>query len=297
MTPKRKAYFYIHFSVLLYGFTAIIGDLITLKAVNLVWWRVFIASICLWILIGFGKTLKPLPQKTILKFLSIGAIVGIHWITFFGSIKLANASIALVCMATTALFTSLLEPAILKKKLSWVDLSVGLVIIPAMSFIAISIDLSYRTGLIVGLISAFLAALFSVLNKKWIKDTDAQTITFLEMLGAWICVSLILPFTFSATDSFLPAGAQDWVLIGILAMGCTVLAYVLTLRALEFLSAFTVNLTINLEPVYGIILAAVILKEHEQLNTRFYLGCSIIILAVFLYPTLKSRLKKASKSS
>ncbi len=291
MTPKKKAYFFIHFSVLLYGFTAIIGDLITLTAVNLVWWRVCIATLCLGVLIGFGKTLHALDKKTILKFIGIGAIVGIHWITFFGSIKLSNASIALVCMATTALFTSLLEPALLKNRLSWIDLSVGIVIIPAMSFIAFSIDLSYLTGLAVGLVSAFLAALFSVLNKKWIQDTDAQTMTFLEMLGAWLCVSLILPFSHSTSNSFLPVGTQDWVLIGVLALGCTVLAYVLTLRALEHLSAFTVNLTINLEPVYGIILAAVLLKEHEQLNSRFYLGCIIIILAVFIYPTLKSRLK------
>ncbi len=289
MKAEKRAYLELHIAVLLFGFTAILGDLIVLKAVPLVWWRVFITSISLFILIGFGKTLKNIPRKTIFQFMGIGVLVGLHWITFFGSIKYSNASICLVCLATTSFFTAFLEPLLTSSKFKWYELVIGAMIIPGMILVVNNIEIGMMTGVWLGIVSALLASLFAIFNKSLVNEADSLSITFIELSSACLFISLLFPayYQYFPDDNFWPVGT-DWIYLIVLALLCTTLAYVLALRALKYISAFAANLTVNLEPVYGIFLAIWILNENKELNQGFYLGVFIILLAVFSYPFVRN---------
>ena len=290
-----KAYGQIHLAVLLYGLTAILGDVIALSAVMIVWWRVLITSISLFFLINMGKTLKTLPMKLKKIYGGIGVIIALHWITFYGSIKLANASVALICFSTTALFTAILEPLIIRKPFNKLDLSLAIIIIPAMWLIVAGTDASMHMGILVGLISALLIALFAILNKIHIEGSDQYTISFIEMSSATIFITLLLPFLFTFEEGvqFLPPRSIDWVYLIILSLLCTTLAYVLSLKALRYISAFAINLVFNLEPIYGIVLAALILNEQKELSGGFYIGSFVIIASIIIYPLMKNRLKSS----
>ena len=293
MDPIRRAYLELHISVFLWGFTAILGDLIELSALVLVWWRVFMTPISLIFLMRSLRVLREMPRKLLLQFMGIGVLVALHWLAFYGSIKLANASVALICMATTSFFTALLEPLILRQRVKGYELVLGLLIIPGMALIVSSLDFSMITGFVVGIIAALLAATFGTLNKKMVTRAHPFQITFLELSGSWIFLTLLLPFFFlsSPESGFMPS-ASDAIYLLILALVCTTLPYVLSLRALHHLSAFATNLAINLEPVYGIILAWLILKENKELSPGFYVGGLIIVSAVFAYPAIKKRFEK-----
>ena len=295
MTPTQRANIELHIAVFLFGFTAILGDLIQLSALLIVWWRVLLTSISLAFIIRIGHLFRTMPRRKILTFMGIGVIVAIHWVTFYGAIKLSNASIGVIAMATTSFFTSLLEPLILRQRVKWYELGLGLIIIPGMALIVNSTDLSMIAGLLFGLLSAFLAALFAILNKKFIAEADEKNITFLEMVSAWIFLSIVIPiYVLISGDqqTLLPGRLIDWVYLLALALICTTLAYILALRALHYISAFASNLAINLEPVYGILLAWLLLSENEELNPSFYAGAIIIVLAVFAYPLLKKRFNR-----
>ena len=291
--PVFKAYAQIHIAVLLYGLTAILGDVIALSAVMIVWWRVLITSISLFMIIKLGKTLLNLPRKLIFIYLGIGVIIALHWITFYGSIKLSNASVALICFSTTALFTAILEPLITKRAFSYVDLSLALLIIPGMWLVVSGTDSAMHLGILVGLISSFLIALFAILNKIHIEKTDQYTISFLEMSGATLFISLLLPVLFFLDSDlgFMPPRSIDWLYLLILSLLCTTFAYVLSLKALRYINAFAINLVFNLEPIYGIVLAAIILNERKELSAGFYLGSFVIIASVIIYPLIRHRYK------
>lgn len=289
MNPTRKAYLQLHIAVLLFGFTAILGNdkLISIPAISIVWWRVLFTSISLFFLINLGKTLSKIPKKYLWQYMVIGVIVALHWICFFGSVKLAgSSSVTLICMATVALFTAFIEPLVLKTKFQKKDLLLGILVIPGMALVVGNVSSDMWLGIAVGLLSAFLASVFSVWNKMIIHEADPRDITFLEMSSGWLFVSLILPFImhFDENVAFVPVG-WDWLYLILLALVCTTLAYVLSLRALKHLSAFASMLTYNLEPVYGILIAYFFLDE--KLSTGFYLGVLIILGAVFMYPLLK----------
>lgn len=295
MSDNKRPYIELHVAVLLYGLTAVLGDLIQLPAVILVWWRVLITSFSLLFFIRFGRDLLTVKRSVATPIMLIGCIVAVHWICFYGSIKLANASVALVCMATTTIFTSFLEPWIMKKKIDPLETMLGLLIVPGMVLVVNSIDVSMRNGVMVGIASAFFAALFGTLNKKYVDSTTPYMFTFLQLGSAWIFISLLFIFGGSYLDmsQFFPPTVSDWVYVIILALLCTTLAYILNLRALKTLSAYATNLVINLEPLYGIVLAAAILKEYEQLTTNFYIGGGIILAIVMSYPYLKKRFSPA----
>ncbi len=297
MNPVTKAYLELHIAVFLFGFTAILGDLITLPALSLVWWRVLFTSFSLVFLIRVMRLFRRLPRAQILRFMGIGVLVALHWLAFYGAVKLANASIALVAMATTSFFTAFIEPLLMRRRVIWYEIALGLLIIPGMVLVVNGMELSMLTGLGVGFLSAFLAALFATLNKKFIGDHNAMEVTFLELGSAWLFLSLVLPVYFLLADEAIAIWPVrlDWLYLLVLSLLCTTLAYVLALRALRHLSAFASNLTINLEPVYGIVMAWIILKDHESLNQHFYWGVVIIILAVFSYPLLKKRVGKVEK--
>ncbi len=291
MDSVKKAYLQLHLAVVLFGFTAILGDLITLSAIVLVWWRVLITSVSLLLLIDFGRQLLLIPRRLVGQYMAIGVVVALHWVFFFAAIKYANASICLVCLATTSFFAAILEPLMRRRPFQWVELGLGLVIVPAMALIVNTTDLSMKTGIWMGLLSALLAAVFSIWNKILVDETDALQITFLELGSGWLFLTLLMPFYLGTVEEvlFWPT-SSDWLYLLVLALLCTTLAYVLSLRALKYISAFAATLTVNLEPVYGIVLAWLILKENEELDGNFYLGGAIILLAVMSYPFLKRRL-------
>lgn len=288
MNKIWAAYTKLHIAVLLAGLTAILGDLIQLSAIMLVWWRVLITSFSLLFFIGFGRSLKEIPRALIFKYMGIGVIIALHWLAFFGSIKYANASIALICMATTALFTAFTEPLITKRSIQWYEIVLGLLMIPGMILIVNNTDISMKMGIWIGILSAFLASTFAILNKMLINEADPYTITFLELGSGWLFLCICLPFYFWSTEAavFWPS-TSDFIYLLILALVCTTLANILSLSALKYISAFATNLAYNLEPIYGITLAWLILNENEELSPGFYWGCAIIIFAVFSYPMIK----------
>lgn len=293
---QARAYLELHIAVFLWGFTAILGDLIQLSALALVWWRVLLTAISVVFLLRNRQGFTHLSRRSLLQFSLVGVLTGLHWLTFYGAIKLSNASITLVCMATCAFFTSLIEPFLLRKKHNWTEVMVGFLIIPGMALIVQNVEVKMHLGIAVGLLSSLLAALFSTLNKKWIDNAEPLPITFIEMTSAWLFLSAALPFFFHAEpNAALLPSAKDFLLLLVLALACTTLTWVLALRAMKHLTAFASNLTVNLEPVYGIALAWLILGEQKELSTGFYVGVSLIFVVVFSYPFLKKKLSKSTK--
>jgi len=290
---QTRAYIELHIAVFLWGFTAILGDLIQLSALALVWWRVLITSISVLFLLRNGLNLKRLSRRSIAQFSFVGVLTALHWVTFYGAIKLSNASITLVCMATCAFFTSLIEPLIMRKKMVWTEILIGFLIVPGMVLIVQNVEAKMHLGIVVGLLSSLLAAVFSTLNKKWIDNAEPLPITFIEMTSAWLFLSAVLPFFFHAEpNAVLLPSAKDFAMLLVLSLLCTTLTWVLVLRAMKHLSAFTSNLTVNLEPVYGIFLAWLLLGDQKELSPGFYWGVSMILVVVFAYPFLKKRYTK-----
>jgi len=290
LTPEKRAHIELHIAVFLFGFTAILGHLISLSATVLVWWRVLFTVVSLAVLLPLLKVKLNISRKQVIKFILIGFIVGIHWVFFYASIKAANASIALICLATIAVFTSIIEPVVLRKPFKRYELLLGSLVIPGMALVVSVTDSSMNYGILLGISAAFLSALFSVLNKKYVADTSPYVMTFVELAGAvfilTVCVG-VLSMTHPDTP-FWPEG-WDWFYLLVLSLLCTTAAFLLSLRSLRYISAFTANLAINLEPVYGIVLAVLILKENKELNIWFYIGVLIILCTLFAYPLLKKK--------
>lgn len=294
MSDKLRAYLQLHFCVLIWGFTAILGKLITLKALPLVWWRVVICCTTLLLLVPRAQ-FKGIPWQTYKRMFGIGLIVGLHWLCFYGAIKLSNASVAVATMATASFFAAIAEPMFMRTRIKPLELSLGLVILPGMGLIVGNIDWHMRTGFLVGILSAMLAAIFSSLNKKLIdhNPTPPLVMSLTEMAGGVLVCSVLLPFFVHDLSTELLPTHTDWLWLFLLSWVCTLLPYALNLLALRHISAFAANLAVNLEPVYGIILAAILFQEHKDLKPQFYIGVLIILLAVFSHPLLKSRFDKA----
>ena len=292
MKRQTNAYVLLHLATLLYGLTAILGDLISLQALPLVWWRVLLTALSLLFLLRMGRDILTLPRKLIAQFMGIGLIVALHWLTFYGAIKLANASVALAAFALTSFFTSLIEPLLTEKSFDRTELILGILVIPAMFLIANNLDLHLFKGLLVGILSAFLAAVFATLNKRMVGRASNYQITFLEMSSACLFLGLFLPFAYADGMPLMPT-PQDWVYLMILALVCTTFAFIITLKALEKVSAFDANLIINLEPVYGMILAALILQDHKEVGPLLYVGVALILLRVLSYPLVRKKFGNA----
>jgi drug/metabolite transporter (DMT)-like permease len=286
-TIKQKAYLQLHLAVFLFGFTAILGKLITLDQTALVWNRLWIAVLGLIFIPGVIQGLKKIKPINRWRFSGIGVLVALHWLTFYGSIKLGDsASVTLACLATSTLFTSILEPIITKSKFEWLELFLGILVIIGIYFLS-GVGEAYYWAIVVGLASAFLASLFSVLNKKYITGQNSVSVSVIELAAGFLFISLCYPLLqlYIPQSQWLPTGA-DWVWLIILGLLCTSLAFVLSIEALKELSAFISNLSINLEPVYGILLAIWLLNEDADLNMDFYVGTGIILAAVILHPVL-----------
>lgn len=280
-----RAYIYLHISVLLYGFTAILGKLISLPGAGIVWYRMVLTAISLLLFPGIIRRARLIPPGDRWRILGIGLLVALHWVAFYEAIKYSNASITLSCLASTTLFTSILEPILFKRSLRTGELVLGLFVILGFVFIFGFTGDNYLLGMVIAIISAILAALFSVLNKMYVSRYDVPSVILLEFVAGVVLMTFLMPVyqNIFPQYSWIPS-AQDWIYLLVLSLLCTTLAYNLTMRALQVLSAFTTSLAINLEPVYGIIMAYFILREGEELHPGFYLGAGIILLAVCLQP-------------
>jgi drug/metabolite transporter (DMT)-like permease len=279
----KKALLQLNAAVFLWGFTGVLGRLITLNETWLVWYRLLITVISLWLLYGIQRKVKKLPSRSILYIGLIGTIQALHWVCFYGSIKYANVTIALTCLSTSALLSSLIEPLVLKKRFDPFEIILGLFAIAGI-IIIYNTHLDFSIGIIIGLLSALLTVIVSVLNKKIIDTYEGESITLYQLTGGFVGLSILMPIYNSLFDVPLAApSTTDWLWLLILSWVCTIFTFFLYIRSLKNISAFTMNLTLTLEPVYGIVLAFLIFSENQMFNNWFYMGFGLIVLAVALH--------------
>lgn len=286
MSPTRKAQWQIHFCVVLWGFTAILGKLITLPALALVWWRMLIVVAALALVPTVWRGLRSMPGRLIAAYSGIGCLVALHWLTFYGAIKLANASVAATCMGVGPAFLALVEPWLTRRRFDARELALGVLVIPGVALVAGGVPASMHLGLGVGILSALLVALFGALNKRLVEHADPLTVTGVELGAGTLLLTALAPLL-PHEGALLPIpDARDLTYLFVLAIGCTLLPYTVALAALRRLSAFYVQLATNLEPVYAIALAIMLLGEQRDLGVLFYLGVAIILVSVFAHPWL-----------
>lgn len=289
MSGVARAWVQIHFCVLLWGFTAILGKLISLAALPLVWWRMAIVVTILLAVPAVWHGVAGMSRKLRWAYAGIGVLVTIHWVTFYASIKLANASVAATCMAVTPVFLAFVEPWIAKRPFDKREVGLGLLVIPGVMLVIGGTPSGMHLGILVGVISAFFVALFGSLNKRLAHEGDPLSVTFLELGAGTLALSIVMPFATHIGGEFVLPDARDaWLLLA-LALGCTLLPFALSLVALRQLTAFGTTLALNLEPVYAIAIAALFLGEQRELTSQFYLGVVIIMGIVFAYPFLSAR--------
>ncbi|HRI78658.1 MAG TPA: DMT family transporter [Cyclobacteriaceae bacterium] len=293
-------YLKLHFLVLLFGFTGILGKLISIPAVEMVFYRTLLAALGMGVFILAVNGKFKVTSGDLLKLLLTGCIVGIHWLTFFISGRVANVSVSLVGFATASLWTAILEPLVKKYPIRNIDLIFGLIVLTGL-YIIFSSDFSYSLGLILGVASGLTCAIFSIINSQLVMRMDATTITFYEMSGA--CIFLVLFFPLykagwaGGNQLRLVPNWNDWIYIGLLAWLCSVYAYSASVQLMKKISVFLFQLTLNLEPVYGIAMAVLVFGEVEKMNLNFYVGTAIIMIVVFLYPMMRRRFTTSPTSS
>jgi drug/metabolite transporter (DMT)-like permease len=290
LSDNLKSYLHLHLVVFIWGFTAVLGALISLDALPLVWFRMLFAVGFISIYIYFKKLSLKVSKKALFQFLFSGLIIALHWFTFFRAIKISNVSITLACLSTGALFASLLEPILFGKRVVFYEVFFGLLVVAGL-YIIFNVEGNYVWGMLTALTSAFLSALFAVINSKLVKEHDPTVISFYELSGGVLFFTLLLLFTQSFSSTFFVLSAKDLLYLMILSSVCTAYAFIASTSIMKFLSPYTVMLTINLEPIYGIILAVLVFKEKEKMSFEFYIGAFIILTTVLLNAVIKSRKK------
>ena len=285
---KLKHNLHLHLLVFIAGFTAILGELITIEAFPLVWFRMTIALLLMLLYIKIIKLKISVSKNRALQFLGAGVIIALHWITFFASIKEANISIALAMFSTGAFFTSLIEPIFYRRRVIGYEILFGILVILGV-YLIIDSEIKYLTGIILGISSAFFSSLFAVINGRFVEKNNATVISFYEFIGgiAFITVYIML-FGGGFTQEFFVLPKFDWLYLFILASICTAYAFIAAVYIMKFISPFTVVLTYNLEPVYGIVLAILIFGDSEIMSANFYYGAILILITVILDAILKN---------
>ncbi|TGV02956.1 DMT family transporter [Flavivirga rizhaonensis] len=292
---KIKNYLHLHFLVFIAGFTAILGELITIKAVPLVWYRMVMASILMFIYIKIAKVKLKITLKSLLRLSIAGIIIALHWITFFGAIDAANISIALAMFSTGAFFASFIEPIIYKRTIIWYEILFGIIVIIGV-FIITQSEIKYLTGILLGISSAFFSSLFAVLNGKFLTKHTATVISFYEFISGVIFISIYMLFFGEGFSlDFFNLKTSDFGYLFILASICTAYAFIASVYVMKLISPYTVVLTYNLEPIYGIIMAIILFPEKEKMSTSFYYGAIVIIVTVILNGVLKNSRKLKRK--
>jgi len=283
---ERKAFWQIHFCVLLWGFTAILGKLITLPAQSLVVWRMLLVSVFLAVLPRVWRGLRILPPRLIAIYAGIGVIVALHWLTFYGAIKLANASVAVSCLALGSIFTAIIEPMLTGKPHACSEILLGLMVIPGVYLLIGGVPLSMHLGIAVGILSSLLTAVFATLNKRYVHEADPESVTFIEMSVGALALAGASALYFGVDATFIRPDLYNFSFLLVLAILCTLLPFIISLHALRHISAFSTQLALNLEPVYAIVIAALWLREYQELTPQFYAGVAVILSAVFVQPLL-----------
>jgi drug/metabolite transporter (DMT)-like permease len=288
---SSRDYLKLHFIVFLWGFSAILGKLVTIPAVEMVWYRSVFAAVGMGVVIYFSHGSFRVSRSDLIRLFAIGAIVAVHWLAFFGSARVANVSVSLVGFATNSLWAALLEPWFNKTRIKKYELLLGLLVISGL-YIIFSFDFQYKLGLLIGIFAGFTSSLFSVFNSRMVKRVSARTITFYEMVGAFLTIGLLLPFLQLRAVGLQwpePPSAMDFLYITILAGVCSVYAYTVAVDLMKRISVFMIQLTLNLEPLYGIIMAVIIFGNEEKMDLNFYMGTAVILSAVITYPMVKRR--------
>lgn len=292
MTQNNKAFIQLHLSVMLAGFTGLFGKLITLSEVDITWYRMLFTALILLVFTGLPRV----SRRQLWHLVVCGALLGLHWMLFYGSIKASNVSIGVVCYALVGFFTAMIEPLVLHRRFRWVE--IGFSMITLLGLVCIfSFDARYRMGIAIGAVSSLVAALFSVLNKKYTVDIKSRTAIFYEMSGGIVVLTMIIPIYMAllhvpfSSVLVVPSGMNLWWML-CHALFCTVGLYMLQIQALRVLSAFTVNLTYNLEPCYTILMAFIFFGEGRDFNFSFYVGIALVILSVSLQTVRALRGKK-----
>ena len=295
MEPKLKNYLHLHFIVFIWGFTAVLGKLITIDALPLVWHRMLLATLCVLGFIFYRRYNLKVSRKMLFSLIFTGVIIALHWVTFFGAIKASNVSVALATMSTGAFFTALIEPFWYRRKMLGYEIFFGLVVVFGL-YIIFKVDAQYVKGIVLALISALLSSIFSLMNGKLIQRERPSVISFYELLSGAVFLTLYLVFKGDINQELLKISSTDFLYIFILASVCTAYAFIASVKLLKYISPYTVMLTVNLEPVYGIILAFFIFGNSEKMGPLFYLGGAIIISTVIANGIVKNRrrIKKAT---
>ncbi|WP_026753171.1 DMT family transporter [Sediminibacter sp. Hel_I_10] len=288
-SAKAKNYLHLHVLVFIAGFTAILGELISIGAAALVWYRMLIAGVLMFLFIKVRAIPIKIDFKTKLKFLLAGVIIALHWITFFEAIRQSNVSITLAMFSTGAFFASFIEPLIFKRRLIWYEMVFGIIVIIGVYLITQS-ELRYINGILLGILSAFLSTLFAVINGQLIKHHEATVISFYEFISGVVFLTLfIVIFQGGFSSEFFKLSAEDWIYLLILASICTAYAFIGSVKVMRFISPYTVILTYNLEPLYGIVLAVLLFPETEIMTSEFYYGAFLVLATVMAEGILKNR--------
>lgn len=296
LNDKLKNYLHLHFLVFIAGFTAILGELITINAISLVWFRMGMAAILMFIYIKIRKIKLKVDFKSIVKFSIAGIIIALHWIAFFESIKQSTISIALAMFSTGAFFASLIEPLFYKRRVIWYEILFGLLVIIGV-WIITSTEFKYVNGIILGILSALFLSTFAVINGKLVERNSATLISFYEFISGVIFISIFLSLFRGGFDAaFFSLSTNDWFYLFILASICTAYAFIAAVHVMKQISPYTVVLTFNLEPIYGIVLAIIFFPKAEKMSTEFYIGASLIISTVLLNGILKNARKQKAKA-
>ena len=287
---KLLNYFHLHFIVFIWGFTAVLGDLITIEAVPLVWHRMLLGSLFVLIYIIYNKEMLKVSLRSLIKFAFIGLIIALHWLAFFSAVKVSNVSITLAMMSTGAFFASFLEPVFFKRKIISYEVIFGLIVIIGL-YIIFKVESEYLSGILLALLASFLGALFSIFNGMMVKSHNASVISFYELLFGLLFITIYILFTDGFDDTFFKLSVSDWTYLIILASICTAYAFIASVNVIKWISPYTVMLTTNMEPIYGILLALLILGEKEYMSPTFYVGAIIILITVVLNGIIKTRKK------
>ena len=287
-SDKLKNYLHLHFLVLIAGFTAILGELISLEAIPLVWYRMTIAGLLMFIFIKLKKTPLKVPLKAIVRFSIAGVIIALHWITFFAAIKASNISITLAMFSTGAFFASLIEPLFYKRKIIGYEIIFGFIVIAGVVLIT-QTELKYIFGITLGISSALFSTLFAVLNGQFVKNYKASVISFYEFISGVLFISIFIALTGNGFDaSYFQLTGTDWISLFVLASICTAYAFIASIHVMKCITPYTLVLTYNLEPIYGIVLAIILFPETETMQPLFYIGAGLIISTVLLNAVFKN---------
>ena len=291
-SAKFKNQLHLHFLVFIAGFTAILGELISLEAIPLVWYRMLIAGVLMFGFIKIKKISLVVPLKTILKFFLAGIVIALHWVTFFAAIKVSNISITLAMFSTGAFFVSLIEPIFYKRKIIPYEIIFGLLVIAGV-FMIMQTEIKYLLGICLGITSALFSSLFAVINGKFVAHHNASTISFYEFISGVFFISLYIAFSNHGFDaSFFKLSINDWIYLGILASVCTAYAFIASVYVMRYITPYSVVLTYNLEPIYGIFLALLFFPQTEVMPPVFYIGAALIICTVLMNALVKHKIGK-----